>query len=142
MSRIIHSDSPARMRASVLESIRVTLAALELGTDVEQLDRLAFLVLALRQLQASVEQTAEAWERRSYWVKVDQFRRAWSWVGQGAQAVADPLRRGDAALARKAAHSLGPRLPPGRPTRARDLTALWTGAYARLTQQSETRNDP
>jgi hypothetical protein len=141
MSRVIRPDSPARMRASVLESIRVTLAALELGTDAEQRDRLAFLVLALRQLQASVEQTAEAWERRSYWVKVDQFRRAWSWVGQGAQAVADPLQRGDAVLAQKAAHALVPRLPPSRPTRARDLTALWTGAYARLTQKSEPRND-
>jgi len=137
MSRIVRPDSPARMRASILEAVRVTLAALDLGTHAEQRDRLAFLVLALRQLQASVEQTAEAWERRSYWVKVEQFRRAWSWVGQGAQAVGDPLLRGDAGLAQKAARALEVRLPPARPTRARDLAALWTGAYARLAEQTE-----
>jgi hypothetical protein len=137
MSRVIRPDSPARMRASILDSVRVTLAALEQGTQAEQRDRLAFLVLALRQLQASTEQTAEAWERRSYWVKVDQFRRAWSWVAQGAQAVAEPLLRGEAELARKAAQGLEPHMPPSRSARARDLTALWTGAYARLAGRGE-----
>jgi hypothetical protein len=43
-------------------------------------DVLAFLALSLGELNASVEETASAWERRAYWLKADRFRSEWSWV--------------------------------------------------------------
>ncbi|MBN1439584.1 MAG: hypothetical protein JW929_09260 [Anaerolineales bacterium] len=40
----------------------------------------AVLIQGLQEIRESVNRTAEAWEKRDYWVKADAFRRQWSWV--------------------------------------------------------------
>lgn len=131
MSRVIRPDSPSRLRNSILASVRSTLPVLgEASTDAMLRDRLAFIVLALRQVQASIEPTAEAWERRSYWVKADQFRRSWAWLAPRAEALLAVLRSGDLASARMMAMELEGLLPSsGKP---RDASALWPGCFDRL----------
>jgi hypothetical protein len=133
MSRLIRPDSPSRLRAALLDSVRATLPALDTATTDAQLqDRLAFILLALRQLQASVEPTAEAWERRGYWVKADQFRRTWAWASAQAEALFRALCTGDLAAARRLAMDLEPRLPPAGGARPRDVSGLWAGCFQRL----------
>jgi hypothetical protein len=94
--------------------------------------------LVLRELEHSTEQTAQAWERRGYWVKVDQFRREWAWVGQGAQAVLDPLLGKDLEASMAAARALRPRLPSAAASTSRHQSTPWIGAYARLTTNTGT----
>jgi hypothetical protein len=133
MSRVIRPDSPSRLRGALLDSVRATLPALDTaGSDAQLRDRLAFILLALRQVQASIEPTAEAWERRSYWVKADQFRRSWAWVGTSADAMLKSVLAGDLVAAREHALSIEPHIPPSRATKARDLSSLWAGCYQRL----------
>jgi hypothetical protein len=132
MSRLIRSDSPARQRAALLDSIRATLPALQSATEVQLRDRLAFIVLALRQVHASVELTAEAWERRAYWVKADQFRRSWGWADAQSDALQQALQAGDLADARLRAEALQARLPPPRAAKPPDLSGLWEGCHQRL----------
>jgi len=133
MSRVIRPDSPSRLRAALLDSVRATLPALNTaGSDAQLLDRLAFILLALRQVQASIEPTAEAWERRAYWVKADQFRRSWAWVGARADSLLKSVLAGDLGAARKLALTIEPHLPPSRATKTRDLSSLWPGCYQRL----------
>jgi hypothetical protein len=50
--------------------------------DSTERDLFAFLALGLAELAGSVETTALAWEKRSYWLKADRFRQEWEWVGQ------------------------------------------------------------
>lgn len=134
MSRIIRPDSPARGRAKLLATIREALAPFDApGLPSDARDRLAYVGLVLRELQHSTEQTAEAWERRGYWVKVDQFRREWSWVGEGAKAVLEPLLGKDLEASMAAARSLRPRFPPALGSPSRRSSSPWVGAYARLT---------
>lgn len=133
MARVIRPDSPSRLRTSILESIRSTLPALgTAASDTELRDRLAFILLALRQLQASIETTAEAWERRAYWVKADQFRRSWAWVAPLAQALTKALLAGELAAARGIAMQLEPHM--AAQGKARDLSGAWAGCFARLTK--------
>ena len=40
----------------------------------------AALMESLREISESVNHTAEAWEKRDYWLKADAFRRQWAWV--------------------------------------------------------------
>ena len=40
----------------------------------------AFVILGLRQITESVDQTATAWEKRDYWLKADKFRLEWIWA--------------------------------------------------------------
>jgi hypothetical protein len=134
MARIVRPDSPARARTSILVAIRGALAELDAVGDPDDLrDRLAYAGLALRELERSVERTAEAWERRGYWLKVDQFRHEWGWAGQGAAAILVHLLGDDLEGARGAASALLRRLPPA-PTDAPPKASAkrWAGAFARL----------
>jgi hypothetical protein len=137
MSRIIRPGSPARARASLLATLRETLAEFDApGLPSDARDRLAFVVLSLRELEQSTEQTAQAWERRGYWVKVEQFRREWGWAGHGARGILEPLREGDLEAAVQAAGALRHRLPGSAAPKPRHAPAPWAGAYARLTNES------
>jgi hypothetical protein len=137
MARIIRPDSPARARASLVAAIRAALADVGAGGDPDEVrDRLAYAGLALRELERSTERTAQAWERRGYWLKVDRFRREWSWAGQGAAAIVVRLVEGDLEGAQSAAGALIPRLPPVSGAVSPKAPAKrWAGAFARL--QSE-----
>ena len=133
MSRVIRPDSPSRLRTALLDSIRATLPALATtGSEAQLRDRLAFILLVLRQVQASIEPTAEAWERRSYWVKADQFRRGWTWAATIADSLFGALMTGDLVAARQLAMTIEPHLPPSRATKRRDLSGLWAGSFQRL----------
>lgn len=138
MARIIRPDSPARARTSLVAAIRAALADLEAAGEPDDLrDRLAYAGVALRELERSTERTAEAWERRGYWLKVDQFRREWGWAGQGAAAILGCLLGDDPEGARAAASALLPRLPPASGVASPKAPAKrWAGAFARL------KNDP
>ncbi|MGA9531981.1 MAG: hypothetical protein WBR18_04630 [Anaerolineales bacterium] len=48
--------------------------------EPEQQDLLAYVGLALKEIVESVGQSAEAWEKRGYWVKADRFREEWRWA--------------------------------------------------------------
>jgi len=143
MARIIRPDSPARARTSLVAAIRAALADLDGVGDPDELrDRLAYAGLALRELELSTERTAEAWERRGYWLKVDQFRREWAWAGQGAAAILSPLLQGDLRGARVAANAMLPRLPLVRVAPGPVSSATrWAGAFARLKGDPRAAHD-
>jgi hypothetical protein len=52
--------------------------------DDEARDMLAAAVSFLREIDAGVDVSAEAWERRDYWLKADRFRRDWEWTAKMA----------------------------------------------------------
>ena len=49
--------------------------------DDEVKDMLAKLVYCFREIDEGIEQATDAWEKRDYWVKAEEFRRKWYWVG-------------------------------------------------------------
>jgi hypothetical protein len=48
--------------------------------DDEFLDLAAFMIIALDAIFESIDPSVEAWEKRGYWVKADQFRMEWAWT--------------------------------------------------------------
>jgi hypothetical protein len=90
---------------------------------------LAFLALALAQLQASVEETAVAWERRSYWVKADRFRRDWEWAPRLRSALDGALGEGDLDRAAACGIELAMALAASRVKPGRSVAGLWAGAW-------------
>jgi hypothetical protein len=52
--------------------------------DDEARDMLAAAVSFLREIDAGVDVSAQAWERRDYWLKADRFRRDWEWTAKMA----------------------------------------------------------
>ncbi len=83
MSRIINTAGTPqtqrnRMRRTIAEALNLLMRKQEF--DAESRDLTAAIVLALRGIERSVEQTTEAWEKRDYYMKAEEFRRDWAWV--------------------------------------------------------------
>jgi hypothetical protein len=132
VSRVVRAEAAKRVRERHLAAAGLALEGLERADlDAEERrDRLAFVSLTLAEVQRSVEQTAEAWEKRGYWVKADRFRADWAWLP-------GPLRELDEILASEhlaAAPRILPRLGghiPQASARLRASGALWHGAWDR-----------
>jgi hypothetical protein len=119
----------------------VALALRQLATrstvDDETRDLVAFMALALNEIHANIDVTCQAWEKRDYWLKADQFRREWSWAGR----TADKLERvvlGDqwqnlGELVPSLAKNLEKVTLPKRNT----LGTPWVGSFAQLQKERE-----
>ena len=82
MSRIINVNDPTKIRNQNRRSIAEILRRLSQKPDVdaETMDMTATLVYLLREIGEGVQKSAEAWEKRDYWMKAERFIRDWEWV--------------------------------------------------------------
>jgi hypothetical protein len=97
LGRIIHTTNPTRQRTALLKriasSIRRQSGPDGAGTDI--LELASALLADLREIRESVNRTAEAWEKRDYWVKADAFRRQWNWLERIHNGLTEALQSGD-----------------------------------------------
>ncbi len=52
--------------------------------DQEAKNMMALLVLVLREIADGIEDSTLAWEKRNYWIKIEEFRNNWRWAGETA----------------------------------------------------------
>jgi hypothetical protein len=67
-----------RLTKSIVLAIRNLMGQSQ--PDAGSLDMAAYTVLALEKIAESVDRSAEAWEKRNYWLKADQFRQEYLWI--------------------------------------------------------------
>lgn len=91
MSRLVKPDGVGKQRDRLIKSVTLALRALagKPQLDEEARDMVAFMALALREVEATIDVTCLAWEKRDYWLKADQFRREWDWT----RTTADKLEK-------------------------------------------------
>jgi len=134
MSRIVNTDSTGKARNQHMRTAAELLRRLSQKPelDAETKDMAALLVYCFRGIEDGIEESMQAWEKRNYWNKVEEFRRQWIWVGLAA-AKLEQLIRADAwdqlpaQLVSLFEHFNG--ITINKFTRGADA---WTGAYARL----------
>lgn len=132
MSRIIRTEGGATHRTRILRAmahaIRST-AGPDRPSPESLRDVFAFLALSLAELEASVETTAVAWERREYWLKADQFRQEWAWIGTSRVSLEAALSSADLEKAGVCGIELATRLA-GRNLRVgKSAGRPWHGAW-------------
>jgi hypothetical protein len=134
VSRLINIDSPTtqrnRLRRGIANALRNLAQRQQLDDDAR--DLAAFIALALRELHAGVERSAEAWERRNYYLKADRFRSEWAWCEASGGRLEATIKAGDWARLPELLAQLAPRFSDiriARPTRAPEA---WRGSYDRL----------
>lgn len=134
MSRIIHTESPTKIRNQYRRTIAEILRLLsEKSTlDAEARDMAAFLVYSLREIDGGVEQTATAWEKRGYWLKAERFMREWDWLKEAAANIEDVLRHDALDLLPELLADLFPRFSDIQLKTMTRKPDLWRGAHARL----------
>ena len=137
MSRLVKTDGVGKQRDRLMKAIVLALRELAKRTRVDDdtRDLAAFMALALREINATIDVTCAAWEKRDYWLKADQFRREWAWAGRTAEkmervVLGDEWQNLGVLIPELAKHLEKVTLP-----KRNNLGAPWLGAYAELREQ-------
>lgn len=134
MSRVINTDSPGKTRNRCRRTIAELLRRLsrKQEVDAEARDMAAAIVFKLREIEAGVEQTISAWEKRGYWLKAERFLRDWEWVPEAAANVEDVLRNEAWDLLPRVLAELFPRFADIEIKRLTRPGKVWRGKYDEL----------
>lgn len=89
----------------------------------------AFIILGLKEIVDSVDQSASAWEKRDYWLKADKFRLDWIWAEHSLRQLSHALEAEDwgelaAGLGALAGHISEIKVPQKMKT-----SRPWVGAF-------------
>lgn len=136
MGNLINPNNAGRRRDRYLKATALALRELvnKKKVDAETRDLTAFLVLTLRQIDETIDETCKAWEKRDYWIKADRFRQEWLWTKPAADKLEQAVLTNQWQL-----------LPPTVKEMARHLQHVsipkrdwgtpWRGAYALLLEK-------
>src|SRR6266545_1916293 len=89
MSPVINTDSTGKLRNQLMRTAAEILRRLSQKTEIdgEAKDMLAMLVYCFREIEEGIDQSAEVWEKRNYWVKAEELRQRWGWPGDMADQI-------------------------------------------------------
>jgi len=138
LSRVYNPDSAGKERNSLTRSIVLALRNLmkQQGTDDLTRDLAAYVALALGEINATIEPSVTAWEKRGYWVKADKFRLEWEWSGNMSNTMKTALLKDDwatvAMTSAKVAQKLGTITVPER----NRIGTPWVGSWKKLVEEN------
>ena len=134
MSRVINTNSPTKVRNQARRTIAEMLRLLSRKPELDQetKDMAAMMVYLLREVDGSVRQTVEAWEKRGYWMKSERFLRDWEWPAEAAANLEDVIRNDAWDLFPQLLAELFPRFSDIQIKKITRSPGDWRGAHARL----------
>jgi hypothetical protein len=97
MSRVINVDNPGKVRNQQMRTCAEILRHLSQkpALDDDAKDMIAQLYFCLRIISETIEHSSEVWEKRNYWMKAEELRRAWDWVYRTMTDIEQLLRSND-----------------------------------------------
>ena len=137
MSRLVKPEGVGKTRDRLARSVILALRELAAHNkpDAQARDLVAYMSLALDEIDKTIEETCSAWEKRDYWIKADQFRTQWAWTRSLSIRLARVAQEEHwidlPRLMPELADKLGSVTLPKR----NGLGQPWVGAYARLLER-------
>jgi hypothetical protein len=134
LSRIINPDGAGKIRTRLTKEVVLAIRELMRQTqpDEHSRDLAAFIVLAMEEINESVESSVAAWEKRGYWVKADRYRMEWAWAGQQGSKMKRSLIAEDWAGIAVTAVQIGQKLMSIEVSVHHRLGEPWVGAWLEL----------
>ncbi|MBI3242438.1 MAG: hypothetical protein HYZ49_09110 [Chloroflexi bacterium] len=134
MSRVINTDGSGKQRTQLSKAVLIAIRELaaKKQIDDEARDMAAFLSLALSQIDATVDTSVKAWEKRDYWLKADQFRMQWAWAQVSAKKVREAVLLNDWGELAVLMPEIAARLNTIKLPKSNTVGKPWTGALAEL----------
>jgi hypothetical protein len=134
MSRVINPDSAGKERGHLTRSIVLALRQLAKQTEVDEATRdlAAFIALALIRIDATIDISVQAWEKRGYWVKADKFRMEWMWTRQMGEQMREAVLGEDWGTVARISAQAGQKLVKIKVPERHRLGTPWVGAYGLL----------
>jgi hypothetical protein len=139
MGRVIHTASTGKTRNQLRRTIAELLRRLSGKNDVddETKDMVAAIVFCLREIDAGIQSSAAAWEKRDYWVKADHFRMEWRWVPQEADALTEIVHTDEWDELPQAMIRLLPRFADVNVAKYTRKPDTWQNAYEELCREAD-----
>ena len=137
MSPVINLDSTGKQRNQIMRTGAEILRRLSQKStiDAEVKDMLAMLVYCFREIEEGIDQSAQAWEKRDYWVKAEELRQRWSWPGDVADQIQAMIFQEDWNMLPPLMVKLLPRFADIKITKLTRNETLWQGTYERLMRE-------
>jgi len=134
MSRVIHTDNPGKRRNHLMRTGAELLRRLSQKQEVDEetKDMLALLVYTLREIADGIDDSTVAWEKRNYWMKVEEFRNNWRWSGEAAAALEMLVVNGEWHNMPMMLVRLIPRFSDVTVSKFTRNASLWQGSYQAL----------
>jgi hypothetical protein len=134
MSRVINPDSAGKERTQLTKAIVLSVRQLARQSEIDDMtrDMAAFIALALFKVDATIDVSVQAWEKRGYWVKADKFRMEWFWTGQLAGKIKEAIITEDWATVALLSAQVGQKLGKIQIAEHHRLGTPWVGAYKKL----------
>jgi len=141
MGRVINTDSTGKQRNQTMRTVAEILRRLSQKqvVDDEVRNMTAMLVYCFRDIEAGIDQSATAWEKRDYWVKSEELRQRWMWVGDMADQLRNMIYINDWTLLPPMMLKLLPRVADIKITKMTRDVSLWDGVYDKLMQEKPTK---
>ncbi len=139
MGNLINPDGVGKRRDRLVKTAVLALRELAGHKRVndETRDIVAFLVLAFRQVDETIDETCKAWEKRDYWIKADQFRQQWAWTTPAAAKLEQAVLENKWQLIPEVVPELARRLSNVTPPKRATVEKPWQGAYPTLLEKRE-----
>jgi hypothetical protein len=137
MSRVINTDGPGKRRSQNMRTAAELLRRLsqKASIDDETRDMVAMLIYCLRDIDEGIDESAQAWEKRDYWMKSEEFRQRWSWSGDMADEVQAMVFEDEWQRLPEIMIRLLPRFSGIKINKFMRKPSLWAGAYKRLLEE-------
>jgi hypothetical protein len=134
MSRVINPDSAGKERTQLTKAIVLSVRQLARQSEIDDMtrDMAAFIALALFKVDATIDVSVQAWEKRGYWVKADKCRMEWFWTGQLAGKIKEAIITEDWATVALLSAQVGQKLGKIQIAEHHRLGTPWVGAYKKL----------
>lgn len=87
MGRVINPDSAGKQRTQLMRTVAEVIRHLgqKQVIDDEAKDMVSLLVYCFREIDEGIEASAQAWEKRDYYLKAEELRARWGWAGRMAE---------------------------------------------------------
>jgi hypothetical protein len=142
MSPVINTDSTGKERNQLMRTAAEILRRLSQKTDIDSdvKNMLALLVYCFREIEAGIDQSAMAWEKRDYWVKAEELRQRWSWPGDTADQIQAMIYNEDWNRMPPIMVKLLPRFADIKITKLTRSESMWEGVYDKLMREKPNRS--
>ncbi len=133
MGNLINPDNAGKRRDRFVKATVLAMRELvnKKKVDDEVRDLTAFIVLTLQQIDATIDETCKAWEKRDYWIKADRFRQDWLWTKTAASKLEQAVLENKWQLIPSVVKDMAKHLQNVTIPK-RDWGTPWNGAYALL----------
>ncbi|XWX04743.1 hypothetical protein VZO05_04135 [Aggregatilineales bacterium SYSU G02658] len=134
MGRVINTNEPGKRRSYHMRTIAEIVRALgqKQTIDDDVRDMCATIVLSLRDIHETVEESIKAWEKRNYWKKADDFQEQWYWASQTADQLEKLIREENWDELPTMMMRLYPRIADIEINKSMRSADDWVGNYDRL----------